>query len=301
MIQVRRLGHATFETPDVEKQIDYYTQVLGLVLAAREKDRAFLATKTGQLAITLQRGEAARCTKLAFEVSPKENFADMAKRLAGEGIRSESKSDAIPGTPKVLAFEDNKGTTIELFTEWGFLGRDQAIMGVGPLKFGHIAFACPNQKEVTDFYCRVLGFRVSDWIEDFFSFLRCGPDHHTVNFIRGNSTKLHHIAFELKDFAHLQSACEWFGRKNVTIIWGPGRHGAGHNIFIYHRNADDQIVECYTELDTMSDEELGYFDPKPWHVDQPQRPKVWDRKAATLVWGPPPTPDYFRGRDAPSF
>ena len=26
MIDVRAIGHATFETPDVERQVDYYTQ-----------------------------------------------------------------------------------------------------------------------------------------------------------------------------------------------------------------------------------------------------------------------------------
>ena len=49
MIKVRRIGHASFETPDLERQIDYYTQVNGLALVGREKGRAFLATKVGQL------------------------------------------------------------------------------------------------------------------------------------------------------------------------------------------------------------------------------------------------------------
>jgi catechol 2,3-dioxygenase-like lactoylglutathione lyase family enzyme len=28
MMQLQRIGHATFETPDLERQIDYYTQVV---------------------------------------------------------------------------------------------------------------------------------------------------------------------------------------------------------------------------------------------------------------------------------
>ena len=35
MIKVRRIGHATFETPDLEAQIEHYTKVTGLVVAAR--------------------------------------------------------------------------------------------------------------------------------------------------------------------------------------------------------------------------------------------------------------------------
>jgi len=57
MIKVRRIGHATFETPDLEKMIDYYTNVMGLVLAEREKDRAFLTSQVGLLAIQVNKGE----------------------------------------------------------------------------------------------------------------------------------------------------------------------------------------------------------------------------------------------------
>jgi hypothetical protein len=68
-------------------------------------------------------------------------------------------------------------------------------------------------------------------------------------------------------------------------------------VFTYHRNPDDQIVEFYTELDVMYDEALGYFEPRPWHDDQPQRPKVWKREDAGIHWGPPPTADFLRSRE----
>jgi len=31
----------------------------------------------------------------------------------------------------------------------------------------------------------------------------------------------------------------------------------------YHQDAAGQIIELFAELDRMSDESLGYFDPKP--------------------------------------
>ena len=296
MIKARRIGHATFETPDIEKAIGYYTQVNGLVLAEREKNRAFLATKIGQLVIELEQAAAAGCTKLSFEVAPGSDFDELARVLAEDGIKSEQRNDSIPGMGRVLAFKDNKGTTIELFTEWSYLGRHEQVLGAGPLKLGHVAFVTPSPHDTADFYQRILGFRVSDWIGDFFVFLRCNPDHHSVNFIRGNSAKLHHIAFELKDFSHLQSSCEVLGQKQMPIIWGPLRHGPGHNVATYHRDHDDHVVEFFCELDQMFDEELGYFEPRPWHRDQPQRPKVWT-PGKTSIWGPPPTEDFHRNRE----
>jgi catechol 2,3-dioxygenase-like lactoylglutathione lyase family enzyme len=294
MIRPSRIGHATFATPDLERAAAYYTDVNGLVLSARERDRVFLASKTGLLTIALERGPEESLKRLSFEIAPHADFAEVAKRLAADGVNSEVRSDAVPGIGKMLAFDDPKGTTIELFAEWAYLGSHHQVLGAGPLKLGHVAHMVDDPRAMADFYCRVLGFRVSDWIEDYFVFLRCNPDHHTVNFIRGPTTKMHHIAFEMKDFAHIQDACELLALRRIPINWGPVRHGPGHNIAIYHRNFDDQNVEFYIELDQMKDEELGYFDPRPWHHDTPQRPKVWDRTIAPSLWGPPPTPDFLR-------
>ena len=297
MIKVLRIGHAAFETPDLAKAVDYYTQVAGLALAGRETGRAFLATKIGQLAIELQEGAQARCSKLSFEVAPNADFADLQKNLSGHGVKSELRSDSVPGQPRVLTFQDPKGTTIELFNQWSYLGNQEQVVGVGPLKLGHVAFTVPDPKATADFYAQVLGFRMSDWIGDFFVFMRCNADHHTVNFIAGKSNNMHHIAFELRDFSHLQNACDLLGQKNIPINWGPVRLGPGHNVAAFHRNHDDWVVEFYAELDQMKDEELGYFEPRPWHRDRPQRPKVWESHQVAYIWGPPPTPDFMRRRD----
>src|SRR4029077_11400470 len=92
---------------------------------------------------------------------PPADFADLAKKLTAEGIKSEGRSDAIPGVGKLLAFDDPKGTTIELFTEWTYLGAHHQPRGAGPLKLGHIAHVVEDPHKMADFYCRVLGFRVS--------------------------------------------------------------------------------------------------------------------------------------------
>src|SRR5262245_25199200 len=58
MIDVRRLGHATLTTPDTDRQVAYYTEVVGLTLVAREGKRAILASKQGLEAIALEPGAA---------------------------------------------------------------------------------------------------------------------------------------------------------------------------------------------------------------------------------------------------
>ena len=150
MIKPRRIGHATFETPYLERMIDYYTRTMGLVVAERDNDRAFLTTHVGLLAIELTKGERERCTALSFEVAPHSDFGEMARELGKEGIRSELRNDSVPGIGPRLIFKDNKDTTISLFKEWHYLGKHLPHVGIGPLKFGHIAFVVDDPQKTAE-------------------------------------------------------------------------------------------------------------------------------------------------------
>lgn len=285
MIQVRRLGHATFSTPDIERQVDYWSNVMGLVVTDRTKDRVMLATKYGHEAIGLVRGEPGQLKRLSFQVAPGSDLGELVKNLSDHGVKCERAGDISPAVRQAVTFTDDKGTLIEIYADCDLAKDDGRDPVIAPMKFGHIAYRVNDPGKITRFYCDVLGFRVSDWIGDHFSFLRCGPDHHTVNFARYAEQKLHHIAFEVKDVATLHRACDYLAKQKIQLVWGPIRHIVGHNVAAYHRNPDDIRVELFCEMDVMFDEALGYFEPRPWHEDRPQRPKVWPADTWRAQWG----------------
>ena len=289
LISVRKLGHITLITPDIERQVEYYTGVLGLALTERSADRAYLASAVDHHSVVLEKGDQPSCAKLSFQVAPETDLREFARQLDKMGVATQLASDTEPGIPAVLSMRDPKGTLIEVFAEREPSPQRYAESGIVPFKLGHVAYTAPDIQTSVNWYKDALGFRVSDWLGDMFAFLRCGPDHHTVNFLRGPQVRMQHFAFELMDWAHVQRACDILARNGYPLLWGPGRHGIGHNIFAYHKTPDGHIVELFTELDQINDEELGYFEPRPWHHDRPQRPKVWvpDIKAANL-WGVPP-------------
>jgi hypothetical protein len=88
----------------------------------------------------------------------------------------------------------------------------------------------------------------------------------------------------------MHQACDLLGRRGIPILWGPVRHGPGHNVAVYHRNPDGYLIELFYDMDLMVDEELGYFEPRPWHHDRPQRPKTWIGLPRD-VWGVGPDKD----------
>ena len=203
MIEVRRLGHATLTTPDLGRQVAYYTEIVGLSLVDRSAERVLLASKQGLEAIALEPGPENALSRLAFQVAPGDDLGALARALSVRGISTERRGSITPGIDEAIVFKDPKGTLIEIFSEYRFAKEDRTASGIAPIKLGHVAYRVRDVQEVVKFYTDVLGFRISDWRDDTFAFLRCGPDHHTVNFVYDEVPQLHHIAFEVKDWAEI--------------------------------------------------------------------------------------------------
>jgi hypothetical protein len=78
------MGYATFHTPQLDRMIDYYLNVIGLILVSRDAGGAFLAARTGLLAVELLNGPQPDCAALAFEVGSDQEFetADSRPRVS---------------------------------------------------------------------------------------------------------------------------------------------------------------------------------------------------------------------------
>lgn len=285
MIQVKRLGHATLSTQDVDQQVDYYCRILGLSAVERTKNRAFLASKGGLEAIELVRGEPGQLKRLSFQIAPGSDLGDVVKQLQKEGIKSERRKGISPGVAEAVTFVDPKGTPVDLYSEYSFPKEDKTANIFNILKLGHVAYRVLDVQKVVSFYNNVLGFRTSDSRGDYFYFLRCNTDHHTLNFVVDEKPALHHIAFEVLDWSEIHKAVDYLAHNNIHLVWGPGRHVIGHNVATYHRNSDKVRVEIFTEMDQMKDEKLGYFDPRPWHQERPLYPKTHGPETLRNYWG----------------
>jgi catechol 2,3-dioxygenase-like lactoylglutathione lyase family enzyme len=285
MIQVRRLGHATLSTPDFEPMVDYYGRVLGLNIISRTKDRVIFATKQGLEAIELVKGPAGGLQGLSFQITPGSDLKDVVKQLGAMGHKAEIRTDITPGVKAAVTLMDPKGTPIDLYAEYEFAPEDKTPAFFNLLKLGHVAYRVLDVQKVVKFYCDVLGFRVSDWRGDYFVFMRCNTDHHSLNFIIDDEPQLHHIAFEVLDWAELHRVPDYLAGNKTHLVWGPGRHVIGHNLATYHRNVDKVRVEIFTEMDQMKDEALGYFDPRPWHQHFPLRPMSHGQETLRNYWG----------------
>ena len=232
--------------------------------------------------------------RLGFQIGPDDDLGAFERQVQGHGVKTERKNDTEPTISRWSRSRIPRAPSWRCSSAASSAGQRFPTKGIVPHKLGHVAFHVTDVKHVTKFYCDVLGFRESDWMADFFSFLRCGPDHHTINLMETGSNRHFHTAFELRDWGHMQTACDYLSVNGYKLLWGPGRHGIGHNLFAYHRAPNGLITELFAELDRMN-EDLGYFEPRPWHRDRPQKPKVWEKDpSASNLWGIMPTDEMHK-------
>ena len=283
-----RLSHVALRTPDLERLRTYYTDVIGLSPYDEGDGVVYLASGGHGPALELRAASAPSLDHLAFELAAAHE-EELLARLAGEGIEVASAEDPEPGISRIHSFPDQEGVRLQAcVVDAARPAAPRAGAGVVPHKLGHAAGRVESAAVATEFYERALGFRWSDWMGDFFVFLRCNTDHHTLNFVNASRPgQLHHHAWEVNDAGHLTRACDILAEHGVTLLWGPGRHGIGHNMFTYHADPDGNVVELFCDLDRIASEELGYFEPRPWHADTPQYPKRWiPDPASANHWGP---------------
>lgn len=293
-VRVSKLGYVEFQTPDVERLVEYYTKVLDFNLVESSPTGAFLTTGTDHHCVILTRGDRKARAAVGYELW--EDLDDAQRRLKEAGYETQRRSDIGPGTPDVLVLEEpGTGTPLHLITSQDPTG----VAGYTPLrptKLGHVAAYTSALGPMQDFYQDLLGFKWSDTVGDFFVFLRCNGDHHAANFMASRKYEgLHHIAYEMRDPTHLITMLDHLAQHGHRLHWGPGRHGPGHNLFTYHRDPDGHTIELFTQIDVVHDEAKGYWEPRPWHEEYPMYPRTWEVDIATVnQWGPvdPPSLDH---------
>ncbi|MGE3988609.1 MAG: VOC family protein [Pseudorhodoplanes sp.] len=295
MSVISKIGFVCYDTKDIERLADYHEGVLGFRIQ-REGNLCYCYGSSGDAEIVLRHSDRSGCTVLGLQLCDEQSRSDLKRRLSSQGVKVAKGSHVALtlGLDEAIALPNIHGIDIVVYGQsWPSMEPLRASAAILPSKLGHAAFNVIDPQATVAFFTDIFGFKVSDWMGDFFAFLRCNSDHHAVNFLRGDQAKNHHVAFELRDWSHVQQACDHLARNKIKLIWGPGRHGIGHNIFTYHYDPDGNIIELFTELDRIAGEELGYFEPRPWHSEKPQVPRIWTPEEASNLWGEP-APANFR-------
>jgi catechol 2,3-dioxygenase-like lactoylglutathione lyase family enzyme len=273
--KVFQLGYVTLGTPDVERAKQHYHQNLGMTEVERGGDGSvYLSIGYNHHDIVLRPAKEKALLNVGFQLKPHIAVSDFARDVRQAGLNATIKTDSQPGVPELVEVEAPGGQAIQFYSAIeapvpGFKGT-----GASPFRLGHVAIINPDGDKAIAFFTDFLGFVLTDDIAGIANFLTCNREHHVVNLVKAPDSRVHHIAFELRDSSCHGIAADALRANGVTLLWGPSRHTAGHNVASYHYDPDKVMIEFYTEMDQFIPE-LGMSEPRPWHERFPMKPRSW--------------------------
>jgi catechol 2,3-dioxygenase-like lactoylglutathione lyase family enzyme len=309
-VRVKRLAHVGLWATDVATQTRFYRQVLGFNLRATEinstdEDLEFedantflslgdehhcLALFSDTRSASGNRRSPVQRTRLhhiAYEVDTDAELAALAARLNQSGVElALEPRDGNPEIGDTLWFNDPDGNRIEISVTPDDSLALPPVSSEGrrtrlhPYALQHLAICTLHIEDMVDFYTEALGFDISDWLLRECAWLRCNNDHHTLMLMHGKAD-IDHTGYSIPAGSELLVWADYLSRQQTPILWGPGRHGAGNDLFLRFADAEGLHIELSAELQQYYDHDAT-TPPRLWH----------SRSSALNLWGA--MPDWVR-------
>ena len=252
MARVLRLGRVELKVLDLEKSVDYYTNVIGLEETGRLENSVYLKAwdEYDHHSIILTKSNTAGLAHMAFKVETIDDLAYFEKKVEEFGCattRISSHTRLAEG--EAVHFILPTGHHCELYHEVGFLGTSVGTRnphpwplgtkGIAPHRLDHLLLTGDDLKTVTRFFVEALDFKQSERIvtegeEDLLgSFLFTSNKSHDIAFVKGPDAKLHHAAFHVDSLHDVFKAADLLSMHKVPFDVTPTRHGISRGQTIY--------------------------------------------------------------------
>jgi len=271
---IKRPAHVALEVPDLDASVAWATTVMGLRETERVDGVSYLTHSDCHHSLQYIAADRAALNHVALQAHDDAALDALIERLQERDVPILPTDAQEPGLGRAVRFATPAGHVLEVFASIESSGAAETGRGVQPRKFGHPMLTCEDTGPTVAFFLDVLGFRLSDDVGDgTLVFMRCNPDHHGVGVGLGPRAGLNHYAWGVENLATLGLLGDVLASNGATFIWGPGRHGAGLNLFTYHFDPAGCIVEYYADLYQVWDE-AGY-EPGRWSLDDPRFANLW--------------------------
>lgn len=302
---ITHIRHVALGVPDLAQAREFYEKQWQLELVDTDDDRLYLGSGCPEGHVLRLREDAdSRVDFVGLAAGSPADVDRLARQVARHPdakLISEPAQRADLGGGYAFRFLDCDGRTVEISSEVALRAfRPVEERESRPTSISHVVFNTADLPRTRSFYESALGFRVSDWVEDFFVFMRTGATHHILAFAQSRHNSLNHVSFEVRGIDEFMRATGSMMRRGHRPVWGPGRHGAGDNTFSYFRDPGTGFVMEYTTALQKIDDEHGWTpkvyttgdeDTDQWGTANPFDEVVLDTmhgRPDPGLWTPPP-------------
>jgi catechol 2,3-dioxygenase-like lactoylglutathione lyase family enzyme len=293
-LNIERLQYVALRTGDPEAAANFAAERMGLSLEQDDGEGGYYLKAHGPdpYSLVYLPGEPG-LDHLGYLVRDRVALEDAAKGIRAMGVECELLDAAGWGQDAALQMQTPGGHSIRLTTGHHSdlpvaAVADIAGGGAQPIACDHVVLRVTDFAAEERFVEDVLGMRNSAKLvtpdqHPVLAFYRAGILFHNVGLAQSGSIGVHHYQFTLKNPESFYSTRDALVAAGVEILWGPLRHGPGHNIALYFRDAAGFFVEYSVEEEIVLDDQ--HYVPRIWSTSDELALDEWRT-------GPPP-PDAF--------
>jgi catechol 2,3-dioxygenase len=245
---VRGVRSVEFSASNLDQATAFYRDVWNLQLQASDaRARYFRGTGHYHHILGLHAGPNPELIRVTFDVADRERLEALHRAVTAAKAGPVTPIADLAGPARGTGFgcKDPEGRNFAFVCGAAeHPGENPNVMD-RPVKVTHVTTSA--------YFTEVLAFTMAD-DTDHLRFMRCGnSDHHSVVLAREPSPTLNHIAFEMPDLDSVMRGAGRMKDHGYPIEWGPGRHGAGNNVFAYFAGPDELPLEYTAEVEQVDD------------------------------------------------
>ena len=252
--RISDLRSVALNVPDLPKAEEFYTNVWLLDVVARDGDAVYLrGTGAHHHILSLHKADRPTLRHVTFRAVSREALqvlAADAQKVGGRIVSPLSKSDD-PAGGEALIVADRSGRVIR-FVHGDAQHKDAREERDRPVRLSHVVLNSNAVDQEKGFFEQVMGLKLSDRTR-IMAFLRCNRDHHCIAIAEGEGPSLNHIAFLMRDLDSVMRGGGRLSEAGHPIVWGPGRHGPGNNLFNYFIDPFGFAIEYTAEVQQVDD------------------------------------------------
>lgn len=273
---IRQMGHVAISTPDPEESARDLAEIVGLKVTEKNETAIFMSANDRRCEVAYVRGQRAGVIAIGLEAMDAASVDEVMRRAKADGLAIIDDKPIFPGVERAFRFATPFGPVFEIHTP---VERNQATRHIGtgsrPKRLEHVNLRVTDTHGFRDFVTGTLGMKLSDrTTNDELTWYRAWDGyHHTIAAGQGN--RLHHYAFDAQAVEDLIQIADSLVVKDRGLLWGPGRHGAGDNIFTYYRDPNGCAVETSVGLARIENDLL--YEARVWSLNPESRVRnLWE-------------------------
>lgn len=254
---VHRLGYVALNVSDLDGAVADARNITGAALVDLTKDRALLSSNARHAELILHGAADSSLRAIGLETLDPAHVDEVQRRARAAGLRIVSETPSLAAIERAVTVAFPEGHVVEVHTP---MPRDRQPRYVGPgihpRCLDHVNLIARDPATSSQLMMQVLGLKLSERTLGWeLAWMRAGDGrHHSVAFVKSDSGGgIHHYSWEFADFADFKRLGDALDSQDRTLAWGPGRHGAGDNIFAYYVDAAGFLVETTAEMEIIAD------------------------------------------------